>query len=109
MSMMSDNSDLSIDGIVLALRETVSSVFGEDMLLKLAVFEGLQEGEVELARLQIINWGSVGSVEGWIGASPPAGVQRMFSMWPVTLTEIQPPLWRNGVRLPHLFLPCPEK
>ena len=58
MTLVSDGADLSFDGIVLALRETVSSIFGDDILVKLAFIE-VQEGDVELARLQIVNWGSV--------------------------------------------------
>lgn len=55
MSLVSDHTDLSFDSIVFALRETVSSIFGDDILLKLAFIE--HEGDVELARLQIINSG----------------------------------------------------
>lgn len=58
IEIMSISNDHSFERISDALMETVASVFGEDILLKLAhIVPSGADGEVQLARLQIINWG----------------------------------------------------
>ena len=56
MELMSSR-DQSFDSIVFSLRETVGSVFQDDVLVKLAYLEQCGESNVALARLQIVNWG----------------------------------------------------
>ena len=58
MEIMSVNcEDLSFDSIVEALRDTVSPVFGADIMCKLAYMERNPDCDAEVARLQIINAG----------------------------------------------------